>query len=146
MWHRRLLDEIRKRELTYPQVARLTGVPVESVKKYARGRVASPRGETLLLLAAGLGLSPTWLQSGVGERYAEGRVPAVAESFAVDFQLVADIVQVIEEEAARTGTQLTPEQYGKLVAYCYQQESACTHEGAHRANHDAVRKLFRLVC
>ena len=62
------------RGLRPTQVAVLTGIPRESVRRYLAGTHA-PTGAFLAALCQGLGVSPAWLLLGEGEPFVRPPVP-----------------------------------------------------------------------
>lgn len=68
----RVGDRIRalrkERDLTIRQVADAVGTGVGTIGDLETGKAENPRGDTLLALAKFFKVTPTWLQTGKGER------------------------------------------------------------------------------
>lgn len=64
MWWTRIEQEMNRRGWTAAQLARESGVPVESLYKYLKGNVANPRGDAIEKLAEALDLDPVWVRTG----------------------------------------------------------------------------------
>lgn len=79
-WYTRLNDALEEKGWTQAELARRSGVPVESIRKYVQGKVEKPRGNILEKLADALGKTVTWLRDGVSDTS----------------QLTADELQLIE--------------------------------------------------
>lgn len=64
-WHQRLQEALDRKGWKRPQLASASGVSIDKLNKYAQGRVAAPRGDTIQRLAAALDVSVHWLAYGV---------------------------------------------------------------------------------
>lgn len=69
-WHDRLRQLVAEKELTMADLARLSGVPYDSVNKYMRGDIDQPRGNTLEKLAVALGTNKLFLTTGLTDKKA----------------------------------------------------------------------------
>lgn len=63
-WVKRLRERMEEKNWTAAELARASGIDYESVAKYLKGRVDSPRGDTLKKLAKAIDRDLVWLQHG----------------------------------------------------------------------------------
>lgn len=72
-WSERLSKAINDKGWSQTELARRSGVSVESIHKYTQGGVDKPRGKTIDKLASALGVDSLWLEKGI-----EAAVTAIA--------------------------------------------------------------------
>lgn len=63
-WNERLLARMKVLGMNTAELARLSGLPYDSVNKYVRGDVENPRGKAMAKLAAAVGVTENWLRFG----------------------------------------------------------------------------------
>ncbi len=71
-WNDRLRRETQSKGWSWVELARRSGVPKESIYKYARAKgrmVEQPRGNAINKLADALGVTSLWLRDGLGQKY-----------------------------------------------------------------------------
>ena len=68
-WSRRLNEVLQQRGWSQAELARRAGVSKENVKKYCRGLISQPRGDTLPRLAEALDVHGAWLRDGIGPQW-----------------------------------------------------------------------------
>lgn len=68
-WYQRVNRLLARRGWSQAELARRANEDEQRLYKWLQGRVAQPRGDAILRLAKALGVSPIWLQHGVGSVY-----------------------------------------------------------------------------
>lgn len=89
-WSTRLAQRIKALGWKLPEAAKRCDVDYHSLKKYVKGGVEQPRGDTLAKLARGTGVNLQWLRDGTGPEYS--RIPVVGYASGGEEWLPADDV------------------------------------------------------
>lgn len=71
----RIKDRMSALELTNAQLAAACSVAQPTSFNWASGKTQNIKGEPLLLAAEALGVTPTWLATGKGNKYPEQQLP-----------------------------------------------------------------------
>lgn len=116
--------------------AEMAGVSVAQWDRYLAGG-ASPPFLTIVRFALQAGLSVQWLATGEGSMK--------GPPSAVDRELLARIVTLVEIEAVRRGSRPPPEKYGGLIAHVYAILSRVAAEERQAGSAEVVREVLRLV-
>lgn len=77
-WGERLVSAMKARGWDYPDLARESGVSVESLRKYGQCAVDNPRGDNMARIANALEVDLVWLRDGTSTAEGEplGDLPA----------------------------------------------------------------------
>lgn len=123
-------------KLLRPQgrAAALAGVAVPTWQRYLKGE-REPGALAVGRLAAAAGIDLHWLLYGKA-------ADAPAD---VDEELLREIIELIEEEAARRGHRPDPAKLASLIVHCYLDEASRAPQQPRRPDPVAIRRLFKLV-
>ncbi len=99
-WSKRLWRAVHWKGWSQRELARRSGIDEQKVYKYLQGKVAQPRGDTMLRLADALGVTETWLRFELGPAVVRipvvGRVAAGESFLPVDDNPLGAGIQEIE--------------------------------------------------
>lgn len=85
-WSARLIEAMEERRISAADLARETGIPATSIRKYRSGVVAQPRGDLLPSIARALGVEALWLRDGAAPKRA-GDLATQSETESADLIL-----------------------------------------------------------
>jgi transcriptional regulator with XRE-family HTH domain len=111
-WSERLIASMREKGWTAAELARRSGVDVQKIYKYMRGKVDAPRGKTLALLSKALGVNELWLVYGAEDHNAPtagssqvielGRIPIVNLVDLSRLKSIADLPKMLKDRKELT--------------------------------------------
>lgn len=141
MLGKRLTQAMRDAGIDRRELARLSGVAYSTIAGIESG--AQKRTTALVALASTLGVTPEWLQTGKGDKYAQAKTAAQSHTVQLDLGTLIRAVKFMQRMAAMHGATFDPLRDADLLVNAYEiesQESVPTQSDNLLDFGDALRK------